>query len=574
MKFVFKCLAVLSVLSLSIAPGLVRAQDAPPPPPPDQMGQDQQAPPPDQGPGAPPDQSAPPDQGAPTDQDDQGASFQNFYDQLGSQGTWVQTDNYGYAFQPTVTDPNWAPYTDGHWVYTEDGWTWVSDEPWGWATYHYGRWANIDGTGWVWIPGYRWAPAWVSWRYGGGYAGWAPLPPETLYGAEYADPGVAIGIGFHFGGDVDVSFNIGPGCYNFVRVGDMGYPNYRGHYLDRSNNYTVINHTTNVTNIVINNRGGGTNFQGVTLHGPPIAQVNAQSHQHIQTLQLTSANQPGVGRVNGNSLAVYAPRVNGASARTARPASVSQTIANPTFNRGDSISRPLAVNSTLAPAAPSAAAIEAARAAQASAPAKARIATENTPVRTTATRPLTAMTPVSQLARANPATHPVNAPVEHTTAASPFTGEPGTPKTEANPASTYHPQAVVNPATTYHPQSEAAPAPTYHPQAETTPAPTYHPQEEIKPPTEEKPAENYHPQAEVKPPTETYHPESEQRAPPAEETHPAESQIENFHSASPPVHEEAPVSHAPAPVSHPAPAAAPSGGGKPAPAPAKDDKNH
>ena len=142
----------------------------------------------------------------------------------------MQTDNYGYVFQPNVSDPDWAPYTDGHWVYTDDGWTWVSDEPWGWATYHYGRWANIDGTGWVWVPGYRWAPAWVSWRYGGGYAGWAPLPPETFYGAEYGEPGGYVGIGFHFGGDVDVSFGIGAGCYNFVRVEDIGEPNYRGHY--------------------------------------------------------------------------------------------------------------------------------------------------------------------------------------------------------------------------------------------------------------------------------------------------------------------------------------------------------
>ena len=208
MKILFKYAVVLTVLAFSLAPSLVRAQDAPPPG----------------------------DQG---DQSDQGASFQTFYDQLGDQGTWVQTDDYGYVFQPNVSDPDWAPYTNGHWVYTDEGWTWASDEPWGWATYHYGRWANIDGTGWVWVPGYQWAPAWVSWRYGGGYCGWAPLPPETFIGAEYGEPGVEVGIGFHFGGDVDVNFNIGPGCYNFVSVGDMGEPNYRGRYLDRSRNYTV-----------------------------------------------------------------------------------------------------------------------------------------------------------------------------------------------------------------------------------------------------------------------------------------------------------------------------------------------
>jgi hypothetical protein len=32
--------------------------------------------------------------------------------------------------------------------------------------------------GWVWVPGAEWGPAWVDWRYGGGHAGWAPMPPE------------------------------------------------------------------------------------------------------------------------------------------------------------------------------------------------------------------------------------------------------------------------------------------------------------------------------------------------------------------------------------------------------------
>src|SRR5262245_22210570 len=31
-----------------------------------------------------------------------------------------------------------------------------------------------------WIPGDEWAPAWVNWRYGDDYVGWAPLPPDEL----------------------------------------------------------------------------------------------------------------------------------------------------------------------------------------------------------------------------------------------------------------------------------------------------------------------------------------------------------------------------------------------------------
>ena len=118
-------------------------------------------------------------------QADNGVSFQTFYDQLASQGTWIQTDKYGYVFQPKENDPNWRPYTYGHWVNTDAGMTWESDEPFGWATYHYGRWTNLDGYGWVWVPGYTWAPAWVSWRDGDDDVGWAPLPPDSDEGIDF-----------------------------------------------------------------------------------------------------------------------------------------------------------------------------------------------------------------------------------------------------------------------------------------------------------------------------------------------------------------------------------------------------
>lgn len=460
MKTILQFLAALTVLAFSSAPSLVRAQDVPPPPP-DNQG----------------------------DQSDQGASFQTFYDQLGDQGTWVQTDDYGYVFQPNVSDSDWAPYTDGHWVYTDVGWTWVSDEPWGWATYHYGRWANIDGMGWVWVPGYRWAPAWVSWRYGGGYCGWAPLPPETLEG---------VGIGFHFGGDADVSFNIGPGFYNFVAVGDMGEPNYRGHFIDHSRNYEVINNTTNITNI---NGGTSAGFRGVVVKGPLLSEVNAHSHQHIPTVQLTAANQPGRSSLQGNSLAVYAPKINPGTVQQAKPTRVSQTIAHPTFNRGDSITKPLAVTATVKPLPPSAAAIQAAQTAQLHAPAKAKIATEKTTV-----TPLTSLKPVAPVpGTANVANPGVNAfngantvkpkTEEHTSANAPFTGEsvkPAVtqpnevkptpkvyPQTESSGSQVYHPTSTPS-TETYHPQTQSSGGQTYHPSS-TPPTETYHPQQQAQP---------------------------------------------------------------------------------------------
>ena len=111
----------------------------------------------------------------------QEVSVDYFYDNL-SGGNWIDVEGYGYGWQPdlAVNDQNWRPYADGYWAYTDDGWTWISYEDFGWATYHYGRWANLADYGWTWFPGedLDWGPAWVSWRTGGDYVGWAPLPPR------------------------------------------------------------------------------------------------------------------------------------------------------------------------------------------------------------------------------------------------------------------------------------------------------------------------------------------------------------------------------------------------------------
>jgi len=114
-----------------------------------------------------------------------GPAIDDFRSGLDPYGRWVDTPEYGWVWQPTQVSARWQPYWDGRWVWTTAGWTWVTDEPWGWATYHYGRWALLAGAGWVWLPGHVWAPAWVAWRWGGGYAGWCPLGPR---GAVYVEP--------------------------------------------------------------------------------------------------------------------------------------------------------------------------------------------------------------------------------------------------------------------------------------------------------------------------------------------------------------------------------------------------
>jgi hypothetical protein len=506
-------LLFLAAFSFAFAPALLRAQDAPPPPPP---GADQGAPPPD-------------DQGGGQDQ----ASFQTFYDQLGNDGNgnWIQTDQYGYVYQPNVSDPNWAPYTQGNWAYSDEGWTWVSDEPWGWATYHYGRWANIDGIGWVWVPGTRWAPAWVSWRYGDGYVGWAPLPPDTLEDTDYGDGD------YHFGDDVDVSFDIGPGCYNFIPYDDFGAPNCGSYIVDRNRNYDFIGRTRNVTNFNFNHSGGGRGaFGGVFAGGPSLATINAHSSRHVPNVRLTAAASPGQHGVNGSQLAVFAPRFNAATARQGKPASVSQTLSHPALNHGTSIQQPLAVNGHVRPKAPTAAEIQQASQVHAS---------------TTARIPGAGGT----------GTHTGSATTFHPEAAN--TGEPsatGEPVHHTTTEGTFHPQA----ANTGEPSATGEPV--HHetePHTTSEPSSTFHPQTETH--TTEAPAVEHHTEA---PPAEEHHTE----APPVE--HHTESPAPQVQHSAPPPHVEQHSAPAPQPHSAPAPAPHPSGGGKPPPQGDNKNNNH
>jgi len=313
---------------------------------------------------------------------DQDASFQTFYDELSSQGTWIQSSDYGYVWQPDVNDPDWAPYTDGNWDYSDDGWTWASNEPWGWATYHYGRWVNLTGHGWCWVPGYTWAPAWVSWRYGNGYCGWAPLPPDSFYGIDYFDGDADFSLGFHIGGDCDFFFGIGPGCYCFVPVTCLGYRNYHGCYAPRSDNFAIINHTTNVTNIVVSRNGspGGSAFGQVSVGGPSLAQVNAVAETPVPKVNLVESSRPGGGVVSNGSLALFAPQVDPGTRTISYPDRVAETIEHATINRGTDVTQPLAVNGRLSPAAPTQAQVEQAREAQSQAPADAKVVTEHTAI--------------------------------------------------------------------------------------------------------------------------------------------------------------------------------------------------
>ncbi|HJV48192.1 MAG TPA: DUF6600 domain-containing protein [Geothrix sp.] len=116
------------------------------------------------------------------------AEIRYYADDLDNHGRWVNSDEFGWVWQPNGVAEDWRPYCEGRWAPYAGGMTWVSDEPWGYVAYHHGRWHWSVGVGWFWIPGVYYSPAWVAWNYTPGYCGWAPLgyyntPCHWGYGA-------------------------------------------------------------------------------------------------------------------------------------------------------------------------------------------------------------------------------------------------------------------------------------------------------------------------------------------------------------------------------------------------------
>jgi len=262
--------------------GAARAQEPPPYPGNDapqgaepQQGNDAAAP-------AAPDDNAPPS-------DPAVAGVAYFHEQLSPYGHWVVRAGYGEVWVPDVA-PTWRPYTTGHWVYTDQGWAWVADEPWGWAAFHYGRWYYDPEIGWGWVPGTVWAPAWVAWRHGGGYLGWAPLPPAV---------GFAVGVGLDFGGVV-----ISPGFYTFVGERDILAPRIAVAIVPSVRNVTIVTNTVNVTNYTVVNNHIVNN--GVSVQA--VEQATGRRIQRVPVASLATASAGGKG-------AFYQPPVIARAAR-------------------------------------------------------------------------------------------------------------------------------------------------------------------------------------------------------------------------------------------------------------------
>ena len=232
--------------------------------------------------------------------DNSSISFETFYQELSPYGSWVHNPQYGQVWIPNV-DRGFRPYqTRGYWVMTEYGNTWVSDYAWGWAPFHYGRWYLDDYYGWMWVPGTEWGPAWVAWRSGGGYYGWAPLSP---------------------GLNVNVSINIGrriPRPYwTFVQQRYITSPRVYDYCVPRSRVVNVINHTTVINNTYVYNN------QHRYYSGPQSRDIERITRRPVPVHRVQDSRQAGATSVRGGSVAMYRPSVRSrqGTARSIAPGS-------------------------------------------------------------------------------------------------------------------------------------------------------------------------------------------------------------------------------------------------------------
>ncbi|RZM19580.1 MAG: hypothetical protein EOO88_37655, partial [Pedobacter sp.] len=230
-------------------------------------------------------------------QDDE-VSMQTFYDELSPYGSWNQDSQYGYVWRPNVDQRDFRPYySNGHWAMTEYGNTWVSDYDWGWAPFHYGRWVTDRYNQWVWIPDTTWGPAWVNWRSGGGYYGWAPLGPGS-------------------GVNVSIGFNIPDFWWVFTPQANIYIDRFPRYYSNR--NYGYLGQTVIINNVYV--RGNRSYYSG-----PRRDEIRRVTNRDVRIYNIDRSNRPGRSYVSNNSIHMYNPRPNrGVDNRNAAPRSIAQ----------------------------------------------------------------------------------------------------------------------------------------------------------------------------------------------------------------------------------------------------------
>ncbi|MBY0245584.1 MAG: hypothetical protein K2Q03_09045 [Sphingobacteriaceae bacterium] len=207
-------------------------------------------------------------------------SVEVFYQELSPYGTWIVDREYGRVWRPRVNHRSFRPYySDGRWVMTQYGNTWVSNYNWGWAPFHYGRWFFNRYREWVWIPGTQWGPAWVSWRSGGGYYGWAPMGPNS-----------------HVSRDID---GMPIDYWNFVPQSNIYGNSYPSYY--RSRNRDCYRNTVIINNVYVNNNHS-------YYIGPRADEVRRVTRQNVQTYNVARSDNFNAPRIEQTTINFYTPR--------------------------------------------------------------------------------------------------------------------------------------------------------------------------------------------------------------------------------------------------------------------------
>jgi hypothetical protein len=244
-----------------------------------------------------------------------GTEESDFYGALAPYGDWIRSDRYGLVWSPYDKLVDWRPYTDGEWVWTDYGWAWAANEDWGWATYHYGRWYDDPYDGWCWVPGRQWAPAWVAWREGGGWVGWAPLPPELAWGNG----------GWQGNNDWDHLPGVEHYWWSFCRDRDLPGPGIIRRLAPRHRAVVLIGETRNITDY----DDTGSRFANRSLD---VAAIRRASGKKIETRRIADLAAPPVDhrdQLSRGTYRAYRPQLKGPAAGS-EPPNVRQSHPEPT----------------------------------------------------------------------------------------------------------------------------------------------------------------------------------------------------------------------------------------------------
>jgi hypothetical protein len=225
--------------------------------------------------------------------DSRGRDISYFYDYLSDYGVWVWNAPHGYVWIPSDVPYRWRPYSHGRWVWTHYGWTWISAFEWGWVPFHYGRWGWERDLGWFWVPDTVWGPAWVVWRSGDLYFGWAPLPP----GAAWRD-------GRLFFDDIpDYSWLFCDGRYFLDN--DL-----RRWVLPYERNITIVRQTMLKANIELRE-------ERIVNRGIEVDEIRRATRAEVELYDLRDASRPGLSRLGAREVELYRPEVR--KSETAKP---------------------------------------------------------------------------------------------------------------------------------------------------------------------------------------------------------------------------------------------------------------